>query len=226
MGGGFFDIIILALLAAFIIFRLRSVLGRRTGHERPPPDTFARSTEPDPKNDNVVSLPDQETAEKRSESAEPKAPQSPVELGIEQIRAADGSFDPNEFVTGAKTAFEMIVTSFALGDLSNVKAFLNKDVYERFSDAVEERLKAKETLETTVVGFSSAEVVDARLDARVAVVTVKFVSEQINATRDRNNEVVDGDPARPVGVTDFWTVSRDTRARDPNWTLVETGSAQ
>ena len=226
MGGGFFDIIILALLAAFIIFRLRSVLGRRTGHERPQPDPFGRSTEPDTKNDNVVTLPDREAADGRTDASEPPTPQPPLEAGIFAIRAADETFDPNEFVSGAKTAFEMIVTSFALGDLSNVKAFLGKDVFDRFSDAVEERLKAKETLETTVVGFSNAEIVEAGVDNRIASVTVKFVSEQINATRDRNGDVIDGDPEQPIAVTDVWTFTRDTRSRDPNWTLVETGSVQ
>lgn len=226
MGGGFFDIIILALLAAFIIFRLRSVLGKRTGHERPQPDPFGRSTEPDSKSDNVVPLPDREATDGRPDPSEPVAPQTPLEAGVFAIRSVDETFDPTEFVNGAKSAFEMIVTSFALGDLSNVKAFLGKDVYDRFSDAVEERLKAKETLETTVVGFTNAELVEASLAGRMATVTVNFVSEQINATRDRNGDVIDGDPEQPVAVTDVWTFSRDTRSRDPNWTLVETGSVQ
>jgi predicted lipid-binding transport protein (Tim44 family) len=228
--GNYLDILILAMLAAFIIFRLRSVLGRRTGHERPPNDAFSRSLETEKKpaeksarereRDNVVTLPERdETGEKPA-----KEPTTPLEKGIAAIQAVDSAFDEASFLDGAKTAFEMIVTSFAMGDLGKVKAFLAKDVYENFADAVEERLKAKETLETTVVGFKSAGLVEARMADRTAQVTVKFVSEQINASRDRNGAVIDGDPETPIDVTDIWTFARDTRSRDPNWALVETSS--
>jgi predicted lipid-binding transport protein (Tim44 family) len=221
--GNYLDILILAMLAAFIIFRLRSVLGRRTGHERPPSDAFSRSLETDKKardRDNVVALPERDDAKEKPA----KEPTTPLEKGVAAIRAADPSFDEAGFIEGAKAAFEMIVTSFAMGDLSKVKAFLAKDVYENFADAVEERLKAKETLETTVVGFKSAALTDARMVERNAQVTVKFVSEQINASRDRNGAVIDGNPETPVDVTDIWTFARDTRSRDPNWALIETSS--
>ncbi|MDH3235512.1 MAG: Tim44/TimA family putative adaptor protein [Alphaproteobacteria bacterium] len=228
--GNYLDILILAMLAAFIIFRLRSVLGRRTGNERQPGDSFSRSLETDKSRekksadkksrdrDNVVPLPE------RDEKHPVKEPKTPLEKGIAAIQAADASFDEAGFLDGAKGAFEMIVTSFAMGDLGKVKAFLAKDVYDNFADAVEERLKAKETLETTVVGFKAASLMEARLVDRHAQVTVKFVSEQINATRDRNGAVIDGDPEKPVDVTDIWTFARDTRSRDPNWALVETSS--
>jgi len=232
--GGYLDILILAMLAAFIIFRLRSVLGRRTGHERPSGDPFSRGMEREKKpadkkpsdkksraRDNVVSLPERDEAGKEKPAKEPS---TPLEKGIAAIEAADRSFEEAEFLDGAKSAFEMIVTSFAMGDLGKVKGFLAKDVYENFADAVEERLKAKETLETTVVGFKAASIIEARTAERHAHVTVKFVSEQINATRDRNGEVIDGDPETPVDVTDIWTFARDTRSRDPNWALVETSS--
>jgi predicted lipid-binding transport protein (Tim44 family) len=233
--GGYLDILILAMLAAFIIYRLRSVLGRRTGGERPPGEAFSRSLERDKKpaekkaradkksGDNVVPLPERDEAA-ADEKPAAKEPVTPLEKGIAAIQAADASFDQAGFVEGAKSAFEMIVTSFAMGDLGKVKAFLAKDVYENFADAVEERLKAKETLETTVVGFKAAAIIEARVIERNAHLTVKFVSEQINASRDRNGEIIDGDPEKPVDVTDIWTFARDTRSRDPNWALVETSS--
>ena len=226
MGGEYLDILILAMLAAFIIFRLRSVLGRRTGQERQPPDAIAHPSEAEKKAaDNVVQLPDRDETEKpKAAPKKDKKPASPLEVGIADIAAADARFEPEGFISGAKAAFEMIVTSFAMGDLGKIKAFLAKDVYENFADAVEERLKAKETLETTVVGFKSASIIDARMAGRDATVTVKFVSEQINATRDRNSAVIDGDAETPIDVTDIWTFVRDTRSRDPNWALVETSS--
>ncbi|HUT49338.1 MAG TPA: Tim44/TimA family putative adaptor protein [Alphaproteobacteria bacterium] len=227
--GNYLDILILAMLAAFIIFRLRSVLGRRTGNERPPGDVFSRNLESDKSGDkksrdrdNVVALPERDEAAAEKPAA--KKPKTPLEKGIAAIQAADASFDEAGFVDGAKGAFEMIVTSFAMGDLGKVKAFLAKEVYENFADAVEERLKAKETLETTVVGFKDASLIEARMADRNAQVTVKFVSEQINATRDRDGAVIDGDPEKPVDVTDIWTFARDTKSRDPNWALVETSS--
>lgn len=227
MGGGeYLDILILAMVAAFIIFRLRSVLGRRTGHERrPTTDPFARPSEAEHGKDNVIALPDRDASgEGATASPAEKRELTPVETGINEIRAADRSFEPETFVAGGKAAFEMIVTSFAKGDLSSVKPFLAKDVYENFSEAIDERLKAKESLETTVVGFTSAQITDARLDGRNAVVTVKFVTEQVNVTRDRDGKVVEGDPQKPVEVTDIWTFARDTRSRDPNWSLIETGT--
>lgn len=224
MSSQYLDILILAGVAAFIIFRLRGVLGRRTGNERTPPKppeqakTSARS-------DNVIALADRD-AKAETEKGKPKRKKAlgPLAKGFEAIAEADPNFDPENFVAGAKSAFEMIVTSFAMGDLGKIKSFLTKEVYENFADAVEERLKAKETLETTVVGFQSATISAARMEDRNAFVTVKFVSEQINATRDADGNVVAGDAETPVDVTDIWVFTRDTSSRDPNWALVETST--
>lgn len=224
MNGEYLDILILAAVAAFIIFRLRGVLGRRTGNERTPPKPTRRAETSAP-SDNVISLPDRDAkAETGKGKAKPKKALGPLAKGYEAITGADPNFDPGNFVAGAKSAFEMIVTSFAMGDLGKIKTFLTKEVYENFADAVEERLKAKETLETTVVGFQSATISAARMEDRNAFVTVKFVSEQINATRDAEGDVIAGDAETPVDVTDIWTFTRDTKSRDPNWALAETST--
>lgn len=224
MNGEYLDILILAGVAAFIIFRLRGVLGRRTGNERTPPKPPARA-ERGAQSDNVIALPERDAkAEPSKQKPKPKKPLGPLAKGFAAIADADPDFDPENFVSGAKSAFEMIVTSFAMGDLGKIKVFLTKEVYENFADAVEERLKAKETLETTVVGFQSATISAARMDDHHAFVTIKFVSEQINATRDAEGDVVGGDAETPVDVTDIWTFTRDTKSRDPNWALVETST--
>jgi predicted lipid-binding transport protein (Tim44 family) len=222
MSGQYLDILILAGVAAFIIFRLRGVLGRRTGNERTPPKAPERARK-NAQTDNVIALADRNA---KAESGKPKSKKAlgPLAKGFEAIAGADPNFDPENFVDGAKSAFEMIVTSFAMGDLGKVKTFLSKEVYENFADAVEERMKAKETLETTVVGFQSATISAARMEDTNAVVTVKFVSEQINATRDADGNVIAGDAETPVDVTDIWTFTRDTKSRDPNWALVETST--
>lgn len=229
MGDGFIDIILFAMIAGFLVLRLRSVLGRRTGNERPPPDHIGRrpprEAEPD---DNVIELPDhtKDSKEDAPFGPEPTAEASsdPVAAGLTQIQLADRAFTPNEFIAGASAAFEMVVEAFAKGDTGALRNLLNDEVLENFASAIEERKSAGRTLETTLVGIKNTDIIDARLDGRVAFITVKFVSDQINVTRDADGKVVEGSPGSVATVTDIWTFARNTRARDPNWTLVETRS--
>lgn len=231
MGGGFLDIIIFAAIALFLVFRLRGVLGRRTGHEQPPPDRLSPQKRDAPTNDNVVELADRtakvEGAEDGAEEAEftTEVSDDPLSAGLTQIRIADSNFDPAEFSTGAHSAFEMVVQAFAEGDLKTLRSLLNDEVYDNFSAAVQQREDANEALETTVIGIKKADIIEARVEGRMAFVTLKFLSEQVNVTRDKDGEVIDGDPNRITEITDIWTFARNTRARDPNWTLVETRSS-
>jgi predicted lipid-binding transport protein (Tim44 family) len=231
MGNGFqfIDIIFFAMIAAFLVLRLRSVLGRRndtkTGHR----DPFAKAERSN--DDNVVALPDvsrEPAAERRPDAARPipssGEPASLVDDGIRQIQKLDAEFNPKEFLVGARSAFEMILNAFAAGDKANLKGLLSAEVYGNFVHAIDDRQKAGHTLEDTLVGIKSTEVVEAFLEGRVAHVTVKFVSEQITVTRDSDGQIVDGNPNTVTEVTDFWTFARDTRSRDPNWDLVATRS--
>jgi predicted lipid-binding transport protein (Tim44 family) len=234
MGDGlaFFDIVFFALVAGFLILRLRSVLGRRTGHEnrerwtprlpqrapsKPGPGQPPGAAGDRPLPDNVTPLPGREPAGIGA---------SPLDAALTQIRLADPAFDPPRFAEGAKAAFEMIVTAFAQGDPATLRPLLADDVYENFSAAIKGRQEAKQTLETTLIGIKAAEIVEARMEGRTAYVTVKFVSEQVNVTRNAAGEVVDGDPNRVAAVTDIWTFARNTRASDPNWALVQTSESQ
>lgn len=230
MGDGvqFLDIIIFAAIAVFLGLRLRGVLGRRTGNERQQRDPFKRpvpESRDETGRDKVIPLPDRN----RAPGAEPAPadiakPETGGLPGLAQIRGADANFDPQGFLGGARAAFEMIVGAFAAGDAAALKPLLSDEVFENFNGAIKARAKAKETLETTLVGISSAEIIEAELQGRTAVVTVKFVSEQINVTKDAERRIVDGDPAAVATITDIWTFARNTRARDPNWTLVATRS--
>ena len=217
MGEGFvfIEIIIFAMIAAFLVYRLRSVLGRRTGEERPRPNPFSP---PAGRPDNVVSMP------QRAPSEAPFASDEPVSLAeaLKQINAADPSFDEKTFVQGARGAFQMVVEAFAQGDSATLRPLLSDDVYDNFVQAIRQRQAAGETLETRIDRISDADVVEARLDGRDALVTVRFVSDQINLVRNAQGEIIDGDPQQPVEVIDIWTFRRNTRARDPNWALVET----
>ena len=135
---------------------------------------------------------------------------------------ADPSFDEAGFLGGARGAFEMIVTAFAKGDAETLRPLLADGVFQNFKRAIDDRVSRGETLETTLVGVTAAELVDADLDKSTAKVTIRFVSEQVNVTKDASAKIVDGDPNKVVTITDVWTFARDVRSSDPNWMLVET----
>lgn len=226
MDGGFafFDIVFFAMVAAFLILRLRSVLGRRTGNEKPDRWT-TRAPQPGRPEaaDNVARLPDR-SRRTDAEAELGAAAGSTLDAGLTQIRVADPNFDPSNFLDGARGAFEMIVAAYAQGDTATLRPLLSDEVYDNFAQAIRGRAQAKQTLETTLVGIKSAEIAEARMEGRTAIVVVKFVSEQINVTRDAAGNVVEGDPQAIATVTDVWTFSRNTRARDPNWLLVATST--
>lgn len=230
MGDGiqFLDIILFAAIAAFLVLRLRSVLGRRSGNDQSPKyDPFRKRGAEDAGEDKVIALPDRgQQAESQDAGKAAKAGEgSPLEQGLTQIQMADRSFEPESFASGAKIAFEMVITAFAGGDTKTLRPLLSNDVFEDFSGAIKARLDKKESLESTLVGISEADIIEAELQGKTAFVTIKFVSEQINVTRDAEGEVVDGDPGGVATVTDIWTFARNTRSRDPNWTLVATGTS-
>jgi len=229
-----FDIyttIIFLALAVFIFLRLRSVLGQRTGRERPPYDPYSAA---DPVRnapaDKVIPLP-QRTAEpvRPAEIREPAdrfagidAPGSPVAKGLDAIAAADTSFDPKHFVTGARSAYEMIVTAYAEGDRRTLKNLLAREVYDGFESVIREREGRGETVESRFVSIDTTEITAAELRGKTAQVTLRFVSQLVSATRDRNGNVIDGSADKVTSVTDVWTFARDVTSRDPNWKLVAT----
>jgi predicted lipid-binding transport protein (Tim44 family) len=229
----YFDLgtILFIVAAAVIFYQLRSVLGRRTGNERPPHDpyTAARKRETDPAqgSENVVSLPRKpKSAEATAESYAAidalAKPGTEVNTGLRAIRDADPAFDAKGFVEGAKMAYEMIVSAFAEGDRKSLKNLLSKEVYEGFVAAIGEREQRNEKIQSSFVGINKADIVGAEMKGSEAHVTMRIVSELISATRDAAGEVIDGDPEAVAEVKDVWTFSRDTRSRDPNWKLVAT----
>lgn len=216
----YFDIILFAMVAAFLILRLRSVLGRRTGHERRP-DSFLRRAEP-PAGDKVVSLGNRVAAAPAPLVTAP--PADAVAAGLERIRAADPGFDPAQFLEGARGAFDLIVAAFAAGDKAQLRPLLSDEVYRPFAAAIDEHGAAGETLETRIQQIKAIDILEAGLAGRTARVTVKFVSDQINVLRAHDGSIVDGDPDHPIEKTDYWTFARDSRSPNPNWVLVTTAS--
>ena len=234
MGDGFplIDIVLFAMVAAFLFLRLRSVLGRRTGQERQRPNPFVQPAQqqqrpgqrPEPPRGEIRPLPRLEPVPPRTDGngSGPALATTPLATGLAEIKLADPNFHEDSFLSGARVAFEMIIEAYARGDLARLRPLLADDVYAQFASAIKAREAAGETLETTLHGIRILDIVEARMDGRLAIVTVKLVSDQTNVLRDRTGAVIEGDPAKPAEVVDLWTFSRHTRARDPNWTLIAT----
>jgi predicted lipid-binding transport protein (Tim44 family) len=235
-----FDIytLLFLVLAVVIFIRLRSVLGRRTGSERPPYDPYTRAdAKQGTPEGTVVALPRGRTGQPAKEPAGPSAEDieerleryakkdSPLSKSLTALIKADPSFDPAQFLDGAKAAYEMVVGAFAEGDVKTLEQLLGEDVLEGFTRAIAEREQRGETLTSTLVGIDKADIIEAEIKDRQAFVTVKFVSELISVTRDADGEVVEGDPKKVREVTDIWTFAREVGSRNPNWKLVATEAA-
>jgi predicted lipid-binding transport protein (Tim44 family) len=217
----FLDIIFFALVAAFVIFRLSRTLGSRPDNTRVGPNRRDAGDT----GDNVVSLVNRDVPELESGAEAPDSDEAALTAaGIAEIRLQDPGFDTNQFLAGAKAAYEAVVTAFASGDRDTLGRLLTRDVLDNFSGAIDEREERGETLETTVVGVSSADVVDARMAGRTAEVTVKFVTELMNVIRDATGALPEGKSDSVRVVTDIWTFVRDVGGSDPNWALAETRS--
>jgi len=228
--------IIFLTLAVVIFLKLRSVLGQRTGRERPPYDPYsARDAVRGATNDNVVTLPGRvaETAQKSVETSEPTErwkgiaeAGSVVAVGLDAIAGEDKTFDAKHFVAGARAAYEMIVLAYAEGDRRTLKNLLSRDVYEGFEAAIRTREGKGETVETRFVAIDKSDITGAELRGHTAHVTVRFVSQLISVTRDKSANVIDGNAEKVTDVTDVWTFARDLSSRDPNWKLVATEAGQ
>ncbi|GAA0276637.1 hypothetical protein LNAOJCKE_1189 [Methylorubrum aminovorans] len=225
--------LIFLALAVFVIWRLRSVLGQKTGTERSPFRPVERNrTEPPAagrsEGDNVVRLPGADRGQAAAVQTAPRdwrgiaEPGSAVARGLEQVVQVEPGFEPRAFLEGAKGAYEAIVIAFAKGDRKTLRALLSREVCEGFERAISEREKRRETVETTFISIDKAEMVAVEVKNRVAQVTVRFLSNLITATRDADGKVIDGNAETGVEVPDVWTFARTLGSRDPNWQLVAT----
>jgi predicted lipid-binding transport protein (Tim44 family) len=206
-------LLIFAAVAGFILFRLFSVLGTRTGHEqRPEVEGVQRVSR--------ASVEQREQA--KAAPAERKL--APVSPQAAPLRAVDPDFDEKEFLEGARGAYELIVEAFASGDLKSIRRFLGQSVYEAFKAAVGERAARGLASELKFVGIDSAQIVSSEANAEEMRVVTDFASNQVRVTRDKDGKVVDGDPNRIDLVRDRWIFTRKTKSPDPNWILVATGA--
>jgi predicted lipid-binding transport protein (Tim44 family) len=241
-----FTTLIFLGLAVFVAWKLRSVLGQKTGAEKPPVDPFRPRGPAQPEfrkpdaarqdgrtesraENNVIRLPGAANDVSPGEAVAPPdrwngltAANPHLLPGLEAIAAQEANFDVRVFTEAAKSAYEYIVTAFATGDRKMLKSLLAKDVYDGFESAIVEREKRNEKAETTFVSIDKADLTNVEVKGNMAQITVRFASKLISATRDVAGKVVDGDPETVADVTDIWTFSRQLGSRDPNWLLVAT----
>lgn len=232
-----FDPITLIMIAAavFIFFKLRSVLGQRTGHQDPF-DPFERPAEKSDdlsqdsnlrkqSDDNVIQMPTPKSSETKDvppvwDGIAEKS--SKIAINLEKIQKIDHSFSPATFLDGARAAYEMIVTGFAAGDKKSLKNLLSKEVFQGFAAVIDDRKKQGAEMTTQFIGIDFADIVKAELEGTRALLTVKFVSELVSVVRDKSGKVLEGDATETQRITDIWTFERDLSSRDPNWRLVAT----
>jgi predicted lipid-binding transport protein (Tim44 family) len=212
--------IVFAVVAIFVVYRLYTVLGTRSGAQRrpiePPPSPPGPAAA-----DNVVPF-----GAARA-GASPAAdrwhgfapPDSPIAAGLDAIAAAEPGFDVGHFLSGARAAYEMVIGAFAGGDLATLRRLLSPEVLANFASAIEARNAAGQTLTTTLVSVDSAEIVDARVADSTASMAVKFAAKLASVTRDRAGAVVEGSANAVAEHLDIWTFARRLGARDPNWML-------
>jgi predicted lipid-binding transport protein (Tim44 family) len=214
------DLILFGMIAAFLVLRLRSILGRRTGFERQPPPY---QPQPGP-------APTAPVIEGQAEPPAPAAvrnlpePASATGQTLARMHQIDRNFDPSGFLDGAEKAFRMIVSAFATGDRGTLKGLLSDDTYHAFEQAISSRETSGQTQVSALHAIHSATIEDAELRGTVASITVRFVSDQTSLTKDKDGQPVVGTDA-VTEITDIWTFERNLGGSDPVWRLIAARSA-
>jgi predicted lipid-binding transport protein (Tim44 family) len=224
--------IVFAVIAIFVVWKLRSVLGTRSGAERPPLDpargsNFGQNGAPQPMG-QVLRMPTAPPASSRPAAEAPDRWKgyaeagSKVAAGLDAVTTADPSFAPASFLSGARSAYEMIVTAFAKGDRATLGNLLAPEVMDNFAKAIDDRGARGEKMETDLVSIDSATIDDARMNGATAQVTVRFEAKLVSNTRDKSGAVIEGSAHAVADHLDIWTFSRDTGSPNPNWQLSAT----
>jgi predicted lipid-binding transport protein (Tim44 family) len=222
MSSDVIELLVLFALAAVVLYRLRTVIGTRTGHEAPP-EFLRRQQEARRGGARPTPVPDIAPVPGDDEPV-PGVPENGRD-GVAAIRRVEPDFDLDDFVAGARGAYEMILMSYEEGDRDTLRSLLAPDVYQAFEQGIVAREQEELRVEARFIGVREARVDEVAFDpdTKIADITVRFVGELITAVRDRENRVVEGDPNEIRRQTDRWTFSREMGSADPNWLLTATG---
>ena len=218
------DIVILALVAGFILLRLRSILGTKQGHDNP--DFFRKELQQRREmqepiiqlGEKINRLKQKEEADKDLQAIEDAS----VKDALALIKAKDPSFSISQFMSGARYAFEMVFDAFAKGDKETLKMLLNDELYAHFTSEVEKRTSSEQKEETTLVSAQAKTITKATLVNNTAKISVRFVSEQIVLVRDASGTILEGDASQGHEAEDEWTFERDVTSKNPNWKIIDT----
>ena len=217
-GFAFFDIIIFAMLAGYLVFQLRRALGRRSDNQETKsklnPEQRAKHSEAD----NVVAIKTNKNENQGNENQE----QEETLGGLTELREKDPSFSDRDFIAGSKDAFSWIVEAFSKGEISKLEPLLSEPLFEGFKQAIEQREDGQLSSETNIVSIKSAQIHNVTVKQDQVNITVEYVTDQIKSTRNAEGEIVDGDPDTIEAVTDLWTFNRNIKSKNPNWILVKT----
>ena len=204
----FVDILIFAVIAIFLIMRLRNILGSRDGFEQ--------------KQDNRPIQPVNQAESAREKKVVPLRPSQLDGTGLEAVRRADPNFSDDTFMQGAASAFGMVLSAFADGDVTQLRRLLSFELYEEFSESIRLRNKNGDELGIEIISIDDVQLTDGQVIDNIASVTVTFVSTQTRTLTDRDGVVLEEDSMESNELTDIWVFERDTQLDDPNWKLVET----
>ncbi len=196
----YLDILILAIIAGIVLLRLRSVLGRRTGHEKTDKSSFNYETPQQTQTEKVIEIKSETDAPSRE----------------------DGWFDKDDFLKGASNAYETIVTNFENGNKEALKPLLSSDVMDSFSSVIDERNSKSESVEFNFIGIEKSEIVHKDLKKNPMEVSVRFISEMITCIKNNKDEVISGSLNQVQKITDVWTFEKNQKSKGSNWLLAAT----
>lgn len=221
------DLIVYAVIAAGLVFWLRSVLGTRHGEERERPNPFtAPEPLPGPEGDEAQGIALNMTDKIKTLAETPKGAASiankSAEAGLQEIAEIDKDFDIDIFIAGAQDAFAMIVEAFASGDRTTLKDLLAPSVYAAFEGAIAGREQRQETMTAEIQSIRKAEVIEALLDRKMALITLRFEALELTCTKDAEGRILHGNPDKPAIMRDVWVFAREVKSRDPRWFVTET----
>ena len=208
----FIDIIIFAIIAVFLIFRLRNILGEKTGFD-PKADNQSKT----PKNEKVSNVVD---FTKKVENLK----EYEFSSEIREIMKIDNSFKIDEFISGANTFFKMVVNGFVEGNIENIKKYVKPKIFKDFQNAIDERIKEKEKLIIDILSINDTKIKNIKIKGNIVKLEVIFDTVQIKALQDKNDEIIDGDLDEKIVVKDMWTFERNFKLQSKNWTLIETST--
>lgn len=221
-----FDIVLLAMVAAFLGLRLYSVLGKRTGHEQKPiagPQDEASANEN--ANSDVADIMQRAAAKIETQAIETEMMDPAAENSLRAIMAADRGFNLAQFSAGAKAAYEMTLASFWGGNREELQKLCDADVYADFEAVITAREQAGQIVENKLVRIEKVRIVEAEFDKPIARVTVRFDADIAALTRDKDGNVIGGSLSDAIETHDIWTFERDVKNSDRNWTLIATDAA-